>query len=218
MGSATNAFEFGTIARPRVRIRRTANKGQETLKPIPLVLLVLLALASLGSSTMAQQQPSVWRQSQKTDGVDGTTYTRFTLGGRFLKSPEIANHPAFVLDCAPGFRSHRAKARLLARNLLVGTTLKIVYVEPEEIHGTSYYPKIAVRYRMDDAKEEMEEWAAGTERTSATIPVDSLKKMLRAHTVEITADDERGLPVVMQLDMPDPTPVEAGCSVDDHKK
>jgi hypothetical protein len=42
--------------------------------------------------------------------------------------------------------------------------------------------------------------------------------MLRAHTVEITADDDRGLPVVMQFDMPDPTPVEAGCAVDDHKK
>jgi hypothetical protein len=106
----------------------------------------------------------------------------------------------------------------MAGNLLVGTTLKIVYIEPEEIHGTSYYPKVSVRYRMDNANEELEQWSAGTEKTSASIPVGSLKKMLRAHTVEITADDDRGLPVVMEFDMPDPTPVEAGCDVDDHKK
>jgi hypothetical protein len=190
------------------------------MKPTPLVLLVALALASFGFSTTAPQEPSVWRQSQKTDAVSATTYTRFTLAGKFLKSPhgDVPNRPAFVLDCVPGKGSYRRKGRFLARNLLVGATLKIVYVEPEEIHGTSYYPKVSVRYRMDNAKEELEQWSAGTEKTSASIPVGSLKKMLRAHTVEITADDDRGLPVVMEFDMPDPTPVEAGCDVDDHKK
>jgi hypothetical protein len=169
---------------------------------------------------MAAQQASVWRQSQKTDAVSETTYTRFTLAGKFLKSQQgdVPNRPAFVLDCAPGKGSHRRKGRFLARNLLAGTSLKIVYVEPEEIHGTSYYPKVSVRYRMDNAKEELEEWSAGTEKTSASIPVGSLKKMLRAHTVEITVVDDRGLPVVMQFDMPDPTLVETGCPVEDHKK
>jgi hypothetical protein len=95
--------------------------------------------------------------------------------------------------------------------------LKIVYVEPEEIHGTSYYPKIAIRYRMDNSKEEPGKWSPGTEQASVSIPEGSLKKMLRAHTVEITAEDDRGLPIVMQFDMPDPSAVEAGCNVDDHK-
>jgi hypothetical protein len=167
-----------------------------------------------------QQQPSPWRQSQKTDAAAETTYTRFTLAGKFLKSPQgaVPNRPAFVLDCAPGEESHRPKDRFITGNLLVGTTLKIVYVEPEEIHGTSYYPKVSVRYRMDNAKEELENWLQGTDKTSVSLPKDSLKKMLRAHTVEITADDDRGLPVVMQFDMPDPTPVETACNVDDHKK
>jgi len=184
----------------------------------PLVLLVPLALASFGFSTTAPQEPLVWRQSLKTDAAGETTYTRFTLAGKFLKSPQgdVPNRPSFVLDCVPGKASHRRRGRFLARNLLVGITLKIVYVEPEEIHGTSYYPKVSVRYRIDNAKEELEKWSAGTEKTSASIPAGSLKKMLRAHTVEIAADDDRGLPVVMQFDMPDPTPVEAGCAVDDH--
>jgi hypothetical protein len=196
------------------------------MKPSPLVLLAPLALASFGFSTMAPQQPPAWLQSQKTDAAGGTTYTRFTLAGKFLKSPsgDVANRPTLVLDCAPAQESHRHKARFLAGNLLVGTPVKIVFVEPEEIHGTSYYPKISIRYRLDDAKEELEKWPAGTEKTSpntttsASVPGDALKKMLRAHTVELTADDDHGSQVVMQFDMPDPTPVEAACGVDEPRK
>jgi hypothetical protein len=168
---------------------------------------------------MALQQPSAWRESPKTDAASGN-HTRFTLAGKFLKSPQgdVPNRPAFALDCVPGTESHHPKGRFLAGNLVVGTPLKILYVEPQEIHGTSYYPKISVRYRLDDAKEEIEKWSPGTEKTSASIPGGALKKILRAHTVEITVDDDHGLPVVIQFAMPDPTPVEAGCGVDDHKK
>lgn len=196
------------------------------MKPTSLVLLVPLALASFGFTAKAQQQPSAWRQSQKTDAAGGTAYTRFTLAGKFLKSPQgdVPDRPTLVLDCVPGKESHRHKSRFLAGNLVVGTPLKIAYVEPEEIHGTSYYQKISIRYRLDDAKEEIEKWSPGTEKTSASIPTsasvpgDALKKMLRAHTVELTAEDAGGLAVVMQFDMPDPTPVEAGCNVDEPKK
>ena len=189
------------------------------MKPNLLLLIVPLVLASFAFSTMAPQQPS-WRQSQKADAAGGTTYTRFTLAGKFLKSPQgdaPNNRPALALDCAPGRGSHPRKGRLLTGNLLVGTALKIVYVEPEEIHGTSYFQKISVRYRLDNAKEESEKWSPGTEKASASVPAGSLKKMLRARTVELTAEDDHGLPVVMQFDMPDPTPVEAACGVDDHK-
>ena len=190
------------------------------MKATPLVLLVLLALASFGFSTMAPQQAPAWRQAQKTDAAGGTTYTRFSLAGKFLQSPQgdAPNRPTLVLDCSPAKESHRHKARYLAGNLVVGTPLKILYVEPEEIHGTSYYPKISVRYRLDDAKEELENWPAGTEKASASIPVDVLKKILRARSVEITADDDHGSPVVTQFDMPNPTPVEEGCGVDEPKK
>jgi hypothetical protein len=192
------------------------------MKPAPLLLLVPLALASFGLSSMAPQQPSsahVWQQSEKTDPVRETTYTQFTLEGKFLTSPPggVSNRPALVLDCIPGKESHRPKGRFLSGNLLVGTNLKIDYVEPEEIHGTSYFRKVSVRYRMDNAKEEEEKWSVGTEKTAASIPKAWLKKILRAHTVEITVDDSRGSQVAIQFDMPDPTAVEAGCDVDEPK-
>ena len=191
------------------------------MKPTSLVLLVPLTLASLGFSAMAPQQPPVWRQSQKSDAARAITYTRFTLTGKFVKSPsegDAANRPAFVLDCIPGKGSHPHKGRFLAGNFLVGTGLKIDYVEPEEIHGTSYFPMVSIQYRLDDAKEEREKWSAGTDKTSASIPAGWLKKMLRAHSVELTAADDHGSPLVMRFDIPDPTPVEQGCGMDERKK
>jgi hypothetical protein len=193
------------------------------MKPTPLLLLVPLAWASFGFAQPAQQQPSPahgWRQSQKTDDARAMTYTRFTLVGRFLTSPQdvVPDRPSLAVDCIPGKESHSGKGRLLAANLLIGTTLNIVYVEPEEIHGTSYYPKVAVRYRTDQAKEAEEKWSPGSEKTSASVPKDALKKILRARTVAITADDSRGSQVAMQFDMPDPTLVEDACDVDYHKQ
>jgi isochorismate synthase EntC len=193
------------------------------MKQVPLLLLVPLALASFGFSDMAPQQtPSakVWRQSQKTNPGRDTTYARFTLVGRFLRAPQggdVSNRPAFVVDCIPGKGTRKGK--FIAGNLLIGTGLKIDYVEPQEIHGTSYYPKVAVQYRIDDAKEpEKENWTPGTEKTSAAIPKDSLKKILRAQAVDLTVGDDRGSEVAMKFDMPDPAPVEDACNVDDRKK
>ena len=193
------------------------------MKPTPLLLLVPLAWASFG---FAQQAPpptssaQVWRQSQKTDAARAMTFTRYTLAGKFLTPPQSdpANRPALTLDCIPATESHSSKGRFLAGSLLVGSPLKIIYVEPEEIHGTSYYPKVTVRYRIDGAREEEEKWSAGTEKTSASISKDVLERILHARSVAITADDDRGSQVSMQFDMPDPRPVEEACNVDYRKE
>jgi hypothetical protein len=193
------------------------------MKSAPLLLLVPLALAPLGVSTMPPQLPPsahVWRQTQRTDAASSTESTRFTLVGKFLKSPEgdISNRPAMVVDCIPGKASDHAKGRFVAASLLIGINLKIDYVEPEEIHGTSYYPKVSVRYRINDTKDEEEKWSPGTDKTSASIPKDSLKKILRAQTVDITANDEHRSQIVVKFDLPDPTTVEAACNVDEREK
>jgi hypothetical protein len=192
------------------------------MKPTPLLVLLPLASASFGIAQPPPQQPAsahAWQQSQKSDSGSTYTYTQFTLPGKFLSSPndQAASRPALVLDCIPGAGSHAAKGRLLAGNLVVGTTLKIVYVEPEEIRGTSYNPKVVVRYHADDTKEQEDKWTPGTDKISASIPKESLKQLLRAHTVAITADDDHGSQVAMQFDMPDPTLVEQGCNVDAHR-
>lgn len=190
------------------------------MKPASAFLLVPLAWISLGFSAVAlQQSPSAqaWRQTERTDPVRGD-YTRFSLVGKFLKAPpnDTSSSPSLVVDCSSHNRSHKPK--FFRGTLVVGDPLKVDWVEPEEIHGISYFPKVAVVYRLNDAKEDKENWTPSTDKTSATFMKSSLGKMLRAHTVEITAEDKDGAPVVMQFDMPDATALGQGCDVDEHSK
>jgi hypothetical protein len=194
------------------------------MKPTPLLQLVSLAWASLALAQSAGQPPAAgWRESQHRDPADTYNFVRFDLVGKFLTPlPEtLADRPDLRVDCIPAAPSHRSK--FLGADLLVGARLKILYIEPEEIRGTNYFPKVSVRYRTDGAREEEQKWPAGTDRiptakpsdkTSASIPRDALKRMLGAHTVAITVDDEHGTPVQLEFDMPDPAAVEAACKLE----
>jgi hypothetical protein len=193
------------------------------MKSIALFPLTSLARTCSGfaqSAPQATASPHVWRQPQYSDSAPTFTYTQFTLTGRFLSPPHdpVTDRPALALDCIPGSGSHSSRRKFLAANLLVGTTLKIVYVEPEEIRGTSYFPKAALRYRTDNGNgnEEQDQWTPGTDKNSVSIPKESVKQLLRAHSVAIMVDDDRRSQVAMQFDLPDPALVEQGCNVDEH--
>jgi len=189
------------------------------MKPARLSLVLLLACFLFAFSTVALQQSPLlgWQQTQQSDAVHGT-YTQFSLAGKFIKTPpgDTSSRPSLVVDCSANNRSHKSK--FVRGTLIVGDPLKIDWVEPEEIHGISYFPKVAVLYRVNDAKEEKEEWSAGTDKSSASFSKRSFQKMLRAHTFEITAEDKGGSQILMLFDMPDSTLVEQGCDLDDHKK
>jgi hypothetical protein len=189
------------------------------MQQAPVLFFAPLVLAMLGFSSIAPQQPSaphVWRESQKPND---SSIARFTLVGKFLKSPQgdVPNRPALVLDCISAASSHKSQGKFVAANLLVGIPLKIDYIEPEEIHGTSYYPKVIVHYRINDTKEEEEKWTPGADKVSSSISKDWVKKILRARTVEISAHDDQGKDFAIQFDMSDPTTVEQACNVDERK-
>jgi hypothetical protein len=190
------------------------------MKPASVFLLVPLVCVSLAFSAVTPQQPPSaqgWWKTQRTDPYRGM-YTRFSLVGKFVKAPagDDSGRPSLVVDCSSYNRSHKPK--FFRGTLVVGDPLKIDWVEPDQIEGISYFPKVAVVYRLNDAKEDQENWTPSTNKTSASFPKGSLEKMLRANTVEITAEDKSGAPIVMQFDIPDSTTVEQGCDVDAHKK
>ena len=191
------------------------------MKPTAVFLFVPLALASVAFSATSPQQGSssqAWRQTERTDAVRGK-YSRFTLVGKFVKSPQgddASNRPAMVVDCSTYNRSRRSK--FWRGSLVVGYPLKIDWVDPEQIEVMSYYLKVAFVYRLNDVKEDKENWTPGTNKTSASFPKSSFERILRAQTLELTAQDNRGSQVIMQFDMPDPTPVERTCDVDVQKK
>jgi len=100
----------------------------------------------------------------------------------------------------------------------VGANLKIDYVEPDEIRGMSYFPEVEAQYRLDDGKEERENWNPGQDKTSAFVPKDAIKKMLRARTVLITVKEDSAGEVEMQFDMPDATNLGQVCRLPVRKK
>jgi hypothetical protein len=196
---------------------------EEAMKANPLLLLMPLTLSSSCFAASAPQQAPtehVWQQSQRTNVADSYTYSRFTLGGTFLSPPPngIAERPAVVVDCVPAEKSPRGRGTFLDGKLLVGTRLKIIYVEPEEIlTGISYFPKVTVHLRTDNAKDaEEKQWSPGSDNTSATVSEHALKQILRARTVAVTAYDDHGGKIAMQFDIPDPSLVDQVCHLNGH--
>ena len=189
------------------------------MKSTQLLLSMLLMSASSGW-TQAVAQPSsapAWQQSGMTDPAQTYNFTRFTLSGSFANpsNEKSGGRPALTVDCIPGTPSH-PKGRYLAAAMSVGAKLKIVYVEPEEIHGMSYYPKVDVRYRVDEAKsEEQDQWSAGADKVSVSLPRDMTKRILRAHILTIAVADDRGSRLVVKFELPDPAPLEQACNMDE---
>ena len=205
----------------RARARLPEHEAMRLTLALPLVPLALIS-GAFAQSPSPSPSDHEWRQSQLRDAADTYTFTRFVLAGRYLTAlpRQAADRPALRLDCIAPSEAHRSK--LLAADLLVGTPLKILYVEPEEIRGTNYFPKVAVSYAMDGSGVEEHRWAAGTDRvptgkpsdkTSVTIPADVLKKMLDAHAVVISVDTTQGVPVKLQFDIPDSASIRASCDM-----
>lgn len=95
--------------------------------------------------TAQQQSSSVlpaakWEQAAKTDAARGITYTQFTLVGRFIdpQRAPVAKPPTLEVNCT---RHAKGDGEFVSGYLRVGTPLKVNYVEPSEIHGTSYFPR-----------------------------------------------------------------------------
>src|SRR5271155_147313 len=192
------------------------------MKSTQLILLVLLLGAAITIPVSALPQPASapeWQATEKTDSR-GATYTQFTLAGRFIKRPhaEVSAPPSLAVNCEAAKGARFSREGFQGAALRVGANLKIDYVEPDEIRGMSYLPEVAVKYRLDDGKEEQENWNPGTDKASAFLPKEALKKMLRAHTVLITVNEDGAQEVEMQFDMPDATKLGQVCKLPVRKK
>jgi len=192
------------------------------MKSTRLILLVLLLGVAICFQLSAKPRPASgpeWQATEKTDSR-GATYTQFTLPGRFVKRPhaEVSAPPSLAVNCEGTKGSRFSRVGFQGAALRVGANLKIDYVEPDEIRGMSYFPQVEAQYRLDDGKEERENWNPGQDKTSAFVPKDAIKKMLRARTVLITVKEDSAGEVEMQFDMPDATNLGQVCRLPVRKK
>lgn len=182
--------------------------------------LIAILVAGVSFWTAAQQNTGSgtgWVQSKKMDAGRESSYVQFTLTGKFLTHPQkdSTGPPTITVNCHP----KGSRGRFIASYVNAGMPLTIQYVEPEQLTtGISYYPKVNVRYRLDDGKEEKAQWAPNSDKTAVSLPKDELKKLLGARTAQFTAAENHGGEVSMQFDIADPTQVETVCDLPVHKK
>jgi hypothetical protein len=194
--------------------------GRRGMKSNWCFMLAPLAVLLVPIPAPGQQQtpsPVGWQLTQKPDPGHENSPAQFALLGKFLTRPpkDSGTPPALVVNC----KRHRSGKRFSSAYVDVGTLLKIDFVEPDEIKaGTSYYPKVFVQYRLNDGKEEKDQWTPGTEKTSASIPKKSLEKMLQARTVQIKLEDRGGGEISMQFDISDSAQLGATCDLPVRKK
>jgi hypothetical protein len=173
-----------------------------------------LASLLLAFSPVVLAQPPGWTESRESNAVESYNFTRFALEGTVASGASM--HPKLAVSCIPAANAGSGtRGKFLSASVHFGAPIKVEMIEPMEIHGLNYLPKVGVRYRTDGAKsDEKDFWTPGAEKTSAVIPRDVLKTLLAARSVSITASDDHGTPIAMTFDMPDNAPVRAACNFD----
>lgn len=184
-----------------------------------LRFLLLLAFLTLPLSVRAQEpsHPSHgWQKTDKPDPVRGSPATQFTLTGRFLDPPRgnVPGPPSIVLSCAI---SKHGGGKFLSGYVQAGTPLKVEFVEPTEIHGTSYYQEITVEYHVDNEKPQNVQWSPRSDKTSVALDKDAIKKILRGRELVLSMEEPFESHVVIHFDVPDSTDVLNACGIREHK-
>jgi hypothetical protein len=197
-------------------------KGNVPMKASHALFLLLLASLAFAVAAPAQQPSAstrTWQQAERIDNNRVINETQFTLAGRFLDPPHgnVSAPPTLMLTCEPSDRKRNGEGKFISGQLTVGAPLKIVFVEPDEIHGTSYYPEVNITYRVDSEKPQDVQWPPRTDKTSISIDRQGARKILRGHAVVITVHEAFDSQVVMQFDFPESAEVLQTCGIREHK-
>ena len=103
-----------------------------------------------------------WQRSEKTDPLRGTTFSQFSLTGKFLTSPKNAPNanPTMVVRCVPGKDHHgHTNGKFKEGYIFVGGITDTSVSE----NGNS---SVAVEFRLDDGKLQSESWGRSTDFSS----------------------------------------------------
>jgi hypothetical protein len=159
-----------------------------------------------------------WQREDKTDPLRGTSYSQFTLTGKFLTPPRTSTGeaPVFIVKCAPGGHRHISGGFINGKFLDAYITIHAV---------VNHLPRgVGVQYRLDDSKMHAELWNVGTDGTAIFLPEIEFNTVIYGHflrhkegtndpvhKVVIGVNEYMGAEVVMQFDLPDPTEMVDAC-------
>jgi hypothetical protein len=184
----------------------------------------MLTLGCLAIPTAAQKkaaaalapQDTGWVQTKKNDPERTNPLVQFTLTGKILTQTQknaSVPPPTISVTCHP----KGSRGRFMSAHINLGTLLDVKYVEPQEIKGTSYDPKVDVRYRLDDGKEEKVQWNPTLDKNSVSLAKDDLRRLLASHSVQYTMNENPSGEISVQFDLPDSTQLQSVCELSPKK-
>lgn len=189
-------------------------------KPFAAVLVVVC----LASSCVPQT--SKWQREDKNDPLRGTTYSVFSIDGKYLTAPRKpkSDTPFFIVKCAPGGHKRVNGGYINGKLLEAYMTVNTVLERSSSDH-------VAVQYRLDDGKLHNENWSLSSDKTAIFLPETELNTVLYghfskhkegtndpSHKVVVGVIEHKGSEVVIQFDLPDPTPMADSCGLLIRKK
>jgi hypothetical protein len=190
------------------------------MKSITWPVAVLFALLPFAAgSQRPSSSPQAWQQSGKSDPSRGILTSQFTLTGGFVDPPhgKEPGPPSIVLNCEPLERKNGTEGKFVSGYIQVGAPLQVKYVEPDQIEGNSYLPKVDLTYHVDSEKPQDVQWPPRSDKTAVSLDKEAVRKILRGHTVVITVKDFFETPVVMQFDVPESSEVLSTCGIRERK-
>jgi hypothetical protein len=211
--------------------RLLENRG-ETVKR--LLTVAALLVASAVALAQDQKQPQ-WEVKQVTEPFRGSTYTAFTLQGKYLTAPANGPDqiPALLLRCMPGARGHKNykfDGKMLEAFLIVGQS---VVVESDIAYDAS--ARVTTEYRLDDGKVQTDYLYHSSSFKAISLKAPGCAECLidnlfyghqmphkegtnpQVKKVVVSIPEYLGANVVIQFDLPDVSEVAAACGVTYHK-
>jgi hypothetical protein len=156
----------------------------------------ILPVVAQESKTVA---PAEWRYVKEDDPLHSKTHDRFILDGTYLTPPRTSTKtPSLVVECSAG---------KVDQNYF-NTGVVVVHREQNQ-HGP-----LLIERRIDGKKKDLLSTGLSTDGQSVFFTRIDLKDVLAAKQVIIGVYEYLGAQVVLQFDIPDPSPVMEKCGED----
>ena len=205
-----------------VRGADLSNRERDASKVAAWVILLLPATC-LSQGT--------WARADRTDALRGTAYSRFTLEGKFLETPERGrvSSPTLVVDCDPTKRrvSGHQLGQLLDAYISVGAVI-------DSMLGSGGQ-RLFGEYRVDDGKVKAEVWSYSSNYAAIVLSSPTgeegnfemyLDDLLYSHKAAykehasipakkavVRVSEFLGGNITMEFDLPDPAVLAESCGL-----
>lgn len=162
---------------------------------------LLIAASMIVLSACSASAQSGWKHLTEHDQLHDRVEDSYVISGTYLTPPRIRPAspilPAMYVVCVAG----KVKQNFIDVGAVVNSDSRRLF-------------PVQMEDNIDGKRGALMGNAVSTDGTAVYFTRDDLAKLLKSHSVIIGVDEYLGPEIVIRFNMPDPTPLLAGCSSD----